>query len=299
VELRDDDPMEAKRRIDGWVEQHLPSRVVVNARVQETDHVKRFLAEYGRAAAQFEVEFTALVETIDRINFVEREVWPPHRSIQYALLAHNLKPLRSVMDRVANGYYEDALALLRVAYETFIRLVFISLHHDDPWGALTPKPTPLTPPFNLTGFVRDQLRLGWATSYSVLSAFTHSNAVDVLDSLKRAAARQGEPERFGPSIEFDASRVELVLPQLHFALLAYLRFTVDLLVGPELRPQFPEATVATESVEVMTFVVRTHPKPYWRQVADDLDYVFELIGVAEVGADWRQTTKWRPGVRPS
>lgn len=226
-------------------------------------------------------------------------MWPPHRSIQYALLAHNLKPLRSGMDRLTNGYYEDSLALLRIAYETFIRLVFISVHHDDPWGGLAPKPTPPTPRFNLTGFVRDQLRLGWATSYSVLSAFTHSNAVDVLDSLRRAVARQGEPERFGPSIEFDTNRIELVLPQLHFALLAYLRFTVDRLVGLQLRPQIPEVTLAIESVEVMTFVVRSHPKPYWRDVADDLDYVFDLIGAAEAGDDWKTMAKSRPMVRPS
>lgn len=53
--------MEAKRQIDGWVEQHLPSQVMVDARVQEVAHAKRFLAEYGRAVGQFEVELAGLV----------------------------------------------------------------------------------------------------------------------------------------------------------------------------------------------------------------------------------------------
>lgn len=298
MELRDDDLTEAKRQIDAWVKQHSPPHAMVHARAQELNHAKQFHAEYGRAAGQFEVEFSSLVGTVDRINFIRRDTWPPHRSIQYALLAHNLKPLRSVMDRLSKGYYEDALALLRVGYETLIRLVFISLHHEDPWGALTRRPTPPTPPFNATGFVRDQLRLGWATSYSVLSAFTHSNVVSVLDSLKRAEVRQGEPERFGPSIDFDRNRIELVLPQLHFALLGYLRFAVDRLVGNELRAQVPQSAVAIESVEVMMFVVRTSPKPYWRAVADDLDYIFELIHAAEGGTDWVTIARSRPVVLP-
>lgn len=262
VEIPHDDPVEATRLIDEWVNQHLPSQLLVEARAQENDHATRFLRAYGRGVGQFEVEFTALVKVIDRLNFVQRQAWPPHRSVQYALIAHNLKPLRSVMDRVANGYYGDAIALLRVAYETFVRLVFVSVHRDDPWGSLMRKPPPPTPPFNLTGFVRDQLRLGWATSYSVLSAFTHSNSVDVLDSLKRAATQTGEPERFGPSIEFEPNRIELILPQLHFAMLAYLRFTVDRLVGPELQPHVPEAALAVEAIDIMTFVVRTHPNSY-------------------------------------
>lgn len=299
MEIPDDDPVEATRLIDEWVDRHLPSQVLFSARAQEEDHASRFLGAYGRSVNQFEVEFTALVEVINRLNFVQREMWPPHRSLQYALLAHNLKPLRSVMDRLAKGYYPDALGLLRVAYETFIRLVFISVHRDDPWGALMRKPPPPTPPFNLTGFVRDQLRLPWATSYSVLSAFTHSNAVDVLDSLKRAATRQGEPERFGLSIDFDPNRIELVLPQVHFALLAYLRFAVDRLVGPELRPHVAEAAIAVEAIDVMTFVVRTHPKRYWRDVAVDLDYVLALVAAADTGANWREMVQTRPVVPPS
>lgn len=298
VDIPDDDPAEAMRLIDEWVDQHLPSHVLAKARAQEEDHAKLFLSAYGRAVGQFEVEFAALVAVIDRLNFVQRQAWPPHRSVQFALLAYNLKPLRSVMDRLMAGYYADAITLLRVAYETFVRLVFVSIHRDDPWGALVPKPRPPTPAFNLTGFVRDQLRLGWATSYSVLSAFTHSNAVEVLDSLKRAGTQESEPERFGPSIQFDPNRIELVLPQLHFAVLAYLRFTVDWLVGPEFRPHMAEAAIAIKAIDVMSFVVRTHPKRYWRDVAVDLDYVFDLVTAAETGADWRQMAKSRPLVPP-
>ena len=300
MDLPDDNVSDAKRVIDEWVSQHLPSSVLVGARLQEEeDHSTRFLDAYGRAVDQFEVGFTALVEVIDRLNFVERDSWPPHRSVQYALIAHNIKPLRSAMDRLVKGYYEDALVLLRVAYESFIRLVFVSVHRDHPWGALMPKPSPPTPQFNLTGFVRDQLRLGWSTSYLVLSAFTHSNSVDVVGSLKRGATRNGEPERLGPSIDFDPKRSELVLPQLDFAQLAYLRFVVDRLIGPELRSQVPEADVAIEAVQIMTFVVRNHPKPYWREVAGDLDYVFEVIASAEDGRDWKKTAKARPVIAPT
>lgn len=299
MEIPDDDPVEAKRLIDRWVNEHLPSYALLRVRAQEEDHASRFLREYGRAVGQFEVEFSALVDVVDRLNFAQREAWLPHQHVQYVVLAHNLTPLRSVMDRVIKGYYGEALTLLRVAFETFIRLVFISVYRDDPWGSLVRKVPSSTPQFKLTGFVRDQLRLSWTTSYSVLSAFTHSNSVEVLDSLQRAGTREGDPERFGLSVTFDPNRIELVLPQLHFVVLVYLRFTIDRLVGRDLQRNVPEAATADEAIEVMTFVVRTHPKRYWQDVALDLDYVFELIAVADAGGEWRELAKSRPVIPAS
>ncbi len=41
---------------------------------------------------------------------------------------------------------------------------------------------------------------------------------------------------------------------------------------------------------------RTHPKPFWRNVADDLDYVFEVIAAADMGGDWQALAKARPVV---
>jgi hypothetical protein len=48
-----------------------------------------------------------------------------------------------------------------------------------------------------------------------------------------------------------------------------------------------QLATAHEAVEVLMVSTTTHPKPFWRTVADDLDYVFELIRVADVGSDWK------------
>ena len=37
MEIPDDDPVEATRLIDEWVDQHLPSQVLFGARAQEAD----------------------------------------------------------------------------------------------------------------------------------------------------------------------------------------------------------------------------------------------------------------------
>lgn len=94
-----------------------PAASSLDLQAAEQAHIETFMLEYGRLRAQFDVEYEALVGPVDQVNFVDRSTWPPARSIQYVLLAYNLKPFASAMDRLARGYYEDAITLTRVLYE--------------------------------------------------------------------------------------------------------------------------------------------------------------------------------------
>jgi hypothetical protein len=283
--LRSDDPVAQLAWIDEWARRNDPTHLQVDIAAFEAQHLAAIEEDYGRLLEQSWVEFASLVALVDQLNFAERD-WPAHRSVQYVLLAMNLKSFASALDRLSKGYYEDALAITRGLYETFLRLSFISLHRDHPYAALDDKPPRGTPKFIVTNFVRDQLRLDWTSTYSILSVFAHSN---MHETMKAIFASIDEPEarRHGLVMVYDRHLFEVAAPLLQFVLLAHLRFATECLTEGSVVVDLEQLATANEAVEVLMVSMTTHPKPFWRTVADDLDYVFELIRVADVGSDWK------------
>jgi hypothetical protein len=285
---------DARAWADGWIRQNAAAGVLSELLDLERENAEIFDSEYGRFASQFDVEYGALARLIDELNFVDRSCWPRHRFIQYVLLAYNLPSFSSALDRYRRGYYADALALVRGLYETFLRMVFVSCNREEPWGALGKAPKGVVA-FNATGLVRDHLKLPWLKNYSVTSAFTHSNTFLVSEALIRAEQQVGEPERIGLKVFFDRRLAELVGPLLSFTLLLHLRFAVDRLTcRGEL--QVSSLPLAQEAVGLLTYGLESHEKEYWTGVASDLEFLFELLAVADDGGDWRELVRMRPGV---
>lgn len=280
---------------DSWVANNQPS-ILRELENVELAHKLRFENEYGRGIQQFYVEFGALVDAADDVNFAERDHWPPFRYVQFVLLAKNLGSLHSAMDRLSRGFYQDALSLTRSSYDAWLRLVFISCYPDDPYAALMHRTPKGTPSFNATDLVRVQLRLDWLSKYRIMSAFAHGNSVDALQSLQAAIERSGDPERFGLQQSYDVSRIELVYPFLEFLVLAYLRFVVERLLAPHDARTPGVSRRAEESIAFIRHKFTDHPKPYWHATMTDLDYVFELLAAADRGDDWRAIRNTRPEV---
>ena len=281
---------------DAWVVDHRPIVVRDELLAFELDHRERFMTDYGRGVEQFYVEFDALVRMIDAMNFMDRDAWPRHRTIQYMLVAKNLNAFHSAMDRLSKGFYVDAMSLVRGLYDCFLRIVHVSLHSDDPWGAVMDKPPAPTPGFNATSIVRDQLRLDWISNYSIMSVFAHANAMEVLVSIQAVAVRTAPPEHFGLSLEPDQRLVETVLPLLYLVMLLDLRLVNETFGGTQAVDETALVTTSQEAVQLLTFSMRSHPKPKWTDVADDINYVLDVLAVADVGGDWRALRNARPVV---
>lgn len=269
---------------DDWAHDHLPSATVLELTDLERDHFKSFNVEYGRFVGQVEVEFTALVDLIDAINFVDRAAWPRHRAVQYALVAYNVKTFYSALDRLVRGYYVDCITLTRSLYEAFVRLLFISCYPDDAYSALSRPPKGVRS-FNLTNFLDHDLGLEWESKYDLMSGFAHSNSMQTLLALDRAIKRVGEPERFGLSHKFDPTLADLAGPFLNFALVAHLRFATERLADDLV--DLPQLRVAHEAVDLLMFGLRDHPKQYWQVVSADLDLLFRMLPVADARQDWK------------
>lgn len=294
-----DSVADAHAWIDAWVLRHQPVATAADLAEFERQHLAEFHAEFGRLAAYFDVSFDILVSLVEEVNYVDKATWPQHRALQFMLLSHNMKAFVSAFDRLCKGYYEDSIALARGPYETFARLMFMSCHKDAPYGALFDKTPPGTASFNLTGFLRDELRLDWASIYSTMSVFAHSNVPAVLRSLDRNNKRVGAPERFGLTFEDDEVTLGVAAIFLPFLLLVYSRFVVERLIGDaQLRdPHLLHS--ANESIAWLEVVVEGDgDKPLWTSVRADLDYLFDLLELADGGGDWRSNRNGRAEVKP-
>jgi len=277
---------EAQAALDAWLTRHDPPKVQTDLAGFEAAHLAGFLAEYGRSIRHLYIGFDQLVALVDEVNFIDKRDWPQHRALQFILIAKNLKPFHSAIDRLTKGSYQDAMTLTRGPYETFLRVVHVSIYSENPWGALSVQSGKGVPTFNATGLARDVLGLDWR-KYGIMSPFTHSNLFEVLQALKRQEQQQGEAEQFGLNYEDDPTLVEAVLPLLQFLVLAYLRFVREVLIGSaEVRDpsQLPEVD---QAIEWAAFLLRANPKPYWMQVVADLDYILEVLGLADHGEDWK------------
>lgn len=156
------------------------------------------------------------------------------------------------------------------------------------------RPPPGVPRFNVSNFAAQELRLGW-TTYSILSGFAHSNIDEPMLGIFEAID-EPEPRRFGLQMSYDDRLISAAAPTLQFILLLHLRFATDVLCDSVSLVDQDQFELATEAVAVLTTALRTHPRPHWPSVTDDIDYVFNLIALADNQLEWQHLPKKRPTV---
>lgn len=271
---------------DAWVQSRVPSRHVLDLTAAAQAHYATFSQEFGRFLVQYEVEYTALAALVERINYLDKSDWPSHRAVQYVLVASNARSFYSALDRLARGYYEDSLTLTRGLYETFVRCLFVACFPDDAYSALARVIPKGVRRFNLTNFLEHDLGLDWARKYRIMSAFAHSNEAEVAAALQRAISREGDPELFKPTIRYREDLAIASMAFLQFTLLAHLRLSLEAF-AQNLDSATDVKTTASDAVALLSWMLITNPKEYWRKTAVDLDLIFGMLTVADAGGDWR------------
>ena len=281
-------------QFDEFCQEILPSRCIQRIHQVEREHLAHINSKYGRFLAQFEASFDLLIQLTDHVNYgADRAQWPGHRAVQFILTVMDLKPIYSAFDKLVKGYYEDSFTLARVAYEAFLRTVFLSLYPDSPAYSFDKKKG--TRGFNLTNFVEQDLRLDW-NHYSILSAMAHSYKFPVLKKVVEFG-KQGKREPLSLSFEYDELLIEVGINILKFLILTYLRTTTTLLLLPQKKIALDEVLLkkALYYIHLEQQQLLSHPTEDWRLLPADLDYVFELALSAEEGKDWKAI---RDALRP-
>ena len=152
----------------------MTNKVIASVTGFEAKHEAYMLKEYGRFCEQFELYHTTVVGIFHNLNYGEDGLLNGYKSIQFMIAVNSQKSLYSAYKLFKAGMYDDAVATLRIVYESFLRITFISLNQEHPYNAIVRKPEEGAE-FNATGLVKDQLKLDW-THYSILSNFAHGNS---------------------------------------------------------------------------------------------------------------------------
>ena len=279
------------QEIEDWVAPQVPSPVILRLVAGEFEHFKKFNTGYGRWVVQTEVHFTRLVTGVEQVDYQNKSNWPVHRGTQFILVTNTLRTLWSAADRLHRGAYQDSLTLVRLAYEVWARSVFLSCYPSEFLPGVAPSVPKGSHDFNMTNFLREELRLDWLKSYELLSMFAHGKLdtfVAVLDH-----AQNQVPRRHQLSVSFDESRCDFAITHLNFVLLLFLTFVKDqLLIGA------PESlsSLLNESNEILRTCLFENPEPYWANTEADLNYVAALLTTADAGGDWKSLVKARPQV---
>lgn len=289
--------MKDKREERDWLIKRLdelcdtePSQVVLDIKRYEKDHLRKVSKEFGRFVNRFEFYYGLMAKITKGVNYIEKLNWPKHRSVQFMLIVYNLNSIYSSFDRLVKGFYEDSIVLFRPAYEAFIKVIYITCYPDDPCSIVTGLKSSSVKQFNLTNFVKHELKLDWS-DYHLLSIISHAKGYSVLTEVVKIS-REGQKEPITSELKFDEKMFELGTSYIDFLLLVYLKIIVCLFTTSYNRILKKEMVEkAKELIVLGERIISLHPKDYWPQLMEDIEDILKMIEEVEGGKDWRES--WR------
>lgn len=261
----------------------------------QSRHLSYMLANYNRFIGQFETFFCCMTDYAHNINYLKKD-WPRNRGMQYVITTAALKQLHSAFTLLNNGAYEDSIAILRSAHESFLRVLFISLNPDHAGNAYVYRGQ-TGPKFNATNLVEQELKLGW-TQYDIMSVFAHSNMYQVIEDLVEISTAD-EQKPVTLTFKKDDDMISLITNFMNFIITVFLRlydelFTVNITQHDGKEQIQPHLDLLHEYALITQEALSTHnSSEYWRLTAVDLDDIFELLDAVEStpSLDWKM--KWR------
>lgn len=278
------------KRLDELVKESETTRIL-DIQLYHADHLQYMHHQYGRFMAQFEMFFSEMDAYSHNINYLDKGAWSPNKGLQFIITTYALKQICTSYELLCTGSYEDSITVLRGAYESFLRVLFISCNPEQPSNAY--KFTgQIGIRFNATNLVKD-LGLDWI-KYGITSAFAHSNMYSVIEEALAMSARE-EAKLVILDYEQNDDMISMIMNLLYFLLDVYMMlydrfFTVDVLKykGKETTQSHVDK-LHTYSL-ICHELLRTHEvSEYWRKTAVDIEHIFDLIKKM----DNDPTLKWR------
>lgn len=247
----------------------------------QDNHRNYMINHYNRFIGQFETFFCSMTDHSTNINYLYRN-WPPSRGLQFIITTAALKQLHSSFILLNYGAYEDSITVLRSVYESFLRVVFISMYPDSAGNVYDRHPKSGVK-FNATNLISTDLKLGW-TKYNIMSVFAHSNSYRVMETAIEIGFNKN-PIPVQLDYEKDDDMIGLIINLINFLMTAYLTmydelFTVDMnkysnknkaVIQSHLDNLHQHAVISQEAL-------RTHNESeYFRKSAIDLENIISMM----------------------
>jgi hypothetical protein len=231
--------------------------------------------------------FHELNIVISYLNLVPKNNWKRHKKIQYLLYPEVMKTLHRALEDTTDGYYEEAMMLLRSVYETFLRIAFLSCYPEN-WEAIFyNRKNKMN--FEVTGFVKNHLKLKCDFIYGVMSDVHHSKKQKNLSSLiRRSKSNINEPIR----IEYRGNK-KLLWRSFNYTIFSLCcLFHAMMSIFLDDFDKNDQLKVREERLKkidlILLGLIETNPDVEFASLAKDIKKVGEIIKSADSGEDWKK-----------
>ena len=100
------------------------------------NHKIEFLNKHDEFVKLFSCFFENMGYIIHTLNVTKKENWSQSKCYQYLIFPEAVKTLHCAVEITINGYYDEAVILMRSVFEHFLSLVFLSKYPDNIEGLL-------------------------------------------------------------------------------------------------------------------------------------------------------------------
>jgi hypothetical protein len=138
----------------------------------------------------FEDTFELLAKAIQGLDFVEKQNWKKHNTLQVVFFESIPKTLFSAFQQIMSGDYFEGLATCRIVYETLLRICFIEVFPENQYSTIISEKGKVS--FQPTNFLKDTLKvIDKDPFYEFLSLPVHSHKFTVLKTLVQGQKQGG------------------------------------------------------------------------------------------------------------
>lgn len=240
--------------------------------------------QVGNFIKNFEDFFDDLNIVIDLLNYVSKNKWPKHRSIQYALYPETLKTLHCSFEIAINGYYYEAAILARNVFETYLRMVFISCFPSDWESVFTDLKGRRR--FDVTSLMKDHLKVDWFFAYRLMCKAAHSKAHYHLKKIIDLSKNPKQPIQLEYKGDRKALFMAVNIVMLDLALLFHMMITLfkpDFDSHADLKKRRPRL----EKIDsILLGLIQANERPKFSAIANDIIKIEKIMLAADSGGDW-------------
>src|SRR3990172_12754673 len=104
------------------------SAFMLQIKAFENEHTQKSLDKFFGYIKLFEDNVELLAKSIDRLNYIPKEGWERwdlDKQTQSVLISRTPKTLTSAHNLIITGYYDEGLAVCRMAYENLLAICFL------------------------------------------------------------------------------------------------------------------------------------------------------------------------------
>ena len=158
-----------------------------------------------------------LAKSIDRLNYIPKDGWEPwdiDKQAKSVLISRTPKTLTSAFNQIIAGYYDEGLAVCRMAYENLLAICFLQKNPQNADSVLSygfkkqiRKQLPSIKQFKPSNVLTQELKIADEDEmYSFLSMTIHGNKFTVLKDIVNA---QKSGFTFNLGFSYDEERLSM------------------------------------------------------------------------------------------